>query len=188
MPRQLIFYAGHALRRRRNVAGLLRVARRLDHSAQQHLAVIAIDRYRVVVSDAVVGQRTLDLGDQQRVIGPLSRRVVMMLRRDVDAVMLARHGVRGVCRARVGKNIYGKQADDRTDRDCRQNCPQPSHQLLGVTVVDSLWCELELSTVPPTPDSLELLDLSIDVLLVVVGGITCTGEATTTWAGAAAGT
>jgi len=118
MPRQLIFYPGDALRCRRNVAGVLRVARRLDHTAQQHLAVIAIDRYHVVVSDAVVGKRTLDLGDQQIVVGPLSRRVVMMLSRDVDGVMLARHGarrvgrVRGVCRARVGANIDGKHADD----------------------------------------------------------------------------
>src|SRR5208283_382868 len=100
MPRQLIFYPGDALRRRSNVAGVLRVARRLDHAAQQYFAVIAIDRDRVVVGDAVVGERTLDLGDQKSVVGPLSRRVVMMLRRDVDTVMLARHGVRRACRAR----------------------------------------------------------------------------------------
>jgi hypothetical protein len=38
-------------------------------------------------------------------------------------------------------------------------------------------------------DSLESRDLSTDVLVVVVGGITCTGGAcTTTWAGAATGT
>src|SRR5580704_8507186 len=100
MPRQLIFYPGDALRRRRNLAGVLRVACRLDDTAQQHLAVIAIDRYRVVVSDAVVGQRTLDLGDQQGVVGPLGWRVVMMLSRNVDSVMLARHGARRVGRVR----------------------------------------------------------------------------------------
>jgi hypothetical protein len=58
--------------------------------------------------------------------------------------------------------------------------------LLGVTVVDSLWWELELSTVPALFESVELLDRSLEVLLVVVvgGGTGFTGGACTiTWVG-----
>jgi len=46
--------------------------------------------------------------------------------------------------------------------------------------VDSLWRELELSTVPALFELLELLDRSLDVLLVVVVGTTCTGAGCTT--------
>jgi len=43
--------------------------------------------------------------------------------------------------------------------------------------------------VPALPESVELLERSLEVLVVVVGGVTYTGGAcTTTWAGAGAGT
>ena len=77
MPRQLIVYPGDAFCRCRNIAGMLCVPGRLDHTAQQDLAVIAIDGDWITVADAVMGKRALDLGDQQSVVRAFSRGVVI---------------------------------------------------------------------------------------------------------------
>lgn len=94
MPGQLIVYSGDALCCGRDVAGMLGVLGRLDHTAQTDLAVIAIDRDWIAVGDAVIGKSVLDLGYQQSVVRTFSRGVVMMVCRHADRVVPAKRGVR----------------------------------------------------------------------------------------------
>ena len=109
MPRQLIVYTCDAVCRSRYIAGMLRVLGRLNHTAQQDLAVIAIDGNGISVADTVIGKSALDLGDQQSIVRAFSRRVLMMLRPDVDTVIPAKRGVR-VGSRRFGARIGGKHS------------------------------------------------------------------------------
>ncbi len=110
MPRQLIFYPGDALCGGRNIADMLCVLGRLNHAAQQDPAMIAVDGNGVVVGNTVTGKGALDLGDQQSVVRLFRRGVVMMIPRNIYAVVLAGRGVRGIGRTRIGAYIDGKQS------------------------------------------------------------------------------
>jgi hypothetical protein len=61
MPRQLIFHPGDALGGGRDIAGMLCVFSRFDHTAQQDPAMVTIDRDDIIIGNPVVRECTLDL-------------------------------------------------------------------------------------------------------------------------------
>ena len=65
MPGQLIVNPGDALRARRNIAGVLCVPGRLNHTAQHDLAMVAVDRDEIAVDDAFAARLIgLRVGDE----------------------------------------------------------------------------------------------------------------------------
>ena len=48
--------------------------------------MVAIYNQWRTISDSIVSQRTLDLGGQKRIVGPVSWRLVMMMRVDTQVV------------------------------------------------------------------------------------------------------
>jgi hypothetical protein len=69
LPGELIFDCGYTRSAGCDITRALGVLGGLRDAAQQDLAVIAIDHNRNIVRDPVVGQRALDLGYQQSVVG-----------------------------------------------------------------------------------------------------------------------
>jgi len=70
----------------RYICGAFRVVSGFHDPSQQDLAMVAIYNQWRTISDSIVSQRTLDLGGQKRIVGPVSWRLVMMMRVDTQVV------------------------------------------------------------------------------------------------------
>jgi hypothetical protein len=61
-----------------DITGMASIVRGPDNTAESNPAMIAIDRYRIVVGNSILGQIALDLGYQQVIFRALGGRLVMM--------------------------------------------------------------------------------------------------------------
>ena len=123
MPRQLIFHRGHTPSGGGDIAGMLCVFSRFDHTAQQDPAMVTIDRDDIIIGNPVVRECTLDLSDHKSVTRAFRRRIVMMLRADAYTIVVARRRVRKSRRISFGACISNKEsaAKQRADREYRQS-------------------------------------------------------------------
>jgi hypothetical protein len=73
MPSKLILYCDYARSIGCDVTRMLSVLSGLHDATQQNPAMIAIDHNRNVLRDTIIGQRALNLGYQEGVVGAFRR-------------------------------------------------------------------------------------------------------------------
>jgi len=88
-PPELIHNSYDSRGTRRNLTGMPCFFLRSYDPTKSNRAMIAIDRYRVSVSDSIFGQIALHLGYQQVIFRTVGRRLIVVAGRCLQALILA---------------------------------------------------------------------------------------------------